>query len=310
RTPEQKKLAEQGENLIKVTWDEILEALTPEERAQRAAWRAQINTLEAQMPPPAAEAWTIAEHDPPPATYLLKRGDPKRKGVEVQPAFLRVLLESSDRVAEADRVAGAESSKPRHDGQNRGIEDSAPAALQTSRLNRLDLARWLTRPDNPLTARVLVNRLWQHHFGQGLVRTPNNFGKLGEPPTHPELLDYLAHRFIQSGWSIKAMHRLIMLSEAYQQSSAANAETLRADADNRLFGRMNRRRLEAEPLRDSLLAVAGSLDQGMGGPAIRELDNRRRTLYLMTIRSDRNNYRMLFDAADPVGIVAKRIDSS
>ena len=175
---------------------------------------------------------------------------------------------------------------------------------------RLELAKWIASPTNPLTARVLVNRLWQHHFGEGLVRTPNNFGKLGEPPTHPELLDYLAHRFIQSGWSVKAMHRLILLSAAYQQSSAAPAETLQADADNRLLGRMNRRRFEAEPLRDSLLAVAGILDQGMGGPAIRELDNRRRTLYLMTIRSDRNNYRMLFDAADPVGIVEKRIDST
>ena len=175
---------------------------------------------------------------------------------------------------------------------------------------RLELAKWIASPTNPLTARVLVNRLWQHHFGEGLVRTPNNLGKLGEPPTHPELLDYLAHRFIQSGWSVKAMHRLIMLSATYQQSSAARAETLRTDADNRLFGRMNRRRLEAEPLRDSLLAVAGSLDLGMGGPAIRELDNRRRTLYLMTIRSDRSNYRMLFDAADPVGIVEKRIDST
>src|SRR2546429_83377 len=151
---------------------------------------------------------------------------------------------------------------------------------------RLELAKWIASPTNPLTARVLVNRIWQHHFGEGLVRTPNNFGKLGEPPTHPELLDYLAHRFIQCGWSIKAMHRLIMLSAVYQQSSAPRAEMLRADAENRLLGRMNRRRLEAEPLRDSLLTVAGELDGALGGPALRELDNRRRTLYLMTIRSD------------------------
>ena len=175
---------------------------------------------------------------------------------------------------------------------------------------RLQLARWMASPKNPLTARVMVNRVWQHHFGEGLVRTPNNFGKLGEPPTHRELLDYLAHQFIQSGWSLKAMHRLIMLSAVYQQSSAPNSETLRADADNKLLGRMNRRRLEAEPLRDSLLAVGGDLDYLMGGPAIRELDNHRRTLYLMTIRSDRSNYRMLFDAADPVGIVEKRVDST
>ena len=86
---------------------------------------------------------------------------------------------------------------------------------------RLELARWIASPDNPLTARVMVNRIWQHHFGEGLVRTPSNFGRLGEPPTHPELLDYLARRFVRSGWSIKAMHRLIMLSAAYQQSSRA-----------------------------------------------------------------------------------------
>ena len=175
---------------------------------------------------------------------------------------------------------------------------------------RLQLAQWIASPSNPLTARVMVNRLWQHHFGEGLVRTPNNFGKLGERPAHPELLDYLAHRFIQSGWSIKAMHRSIVLSAVYQQSSVPNPETLRADPENRLFDRMNRRRLEAEPLRDSLLTVAGELGCTLGGPAIRELDNHRRTLYLMTVRSDRSNYRMLFDAADPVGIVEKRTDST
>jgi mono/diheme cytochrome c family protein len=186
--------------------------------------------------------------------------------------------------------------------------EDQPAITEGS--GRLELAKWIASPDNPLTARVMVNRIWQHHFGEGIVRTPNNFGKLGEPPTHPELLDYLARQFVQSGWSIKAMHRLIMLSAVYQQSSVPSPETLRADPDNRLLGRINRRRLEAEPLRDSLLSVAGNLDYAMRGPAIRDLNNNRRTLYLMTIRSDRSNYRMLFDAADPVGIVEKRIDST
>jgi hypothetical protein len=175
---------------------------------------------------------------------------------------------------------------------------------------RLQLARWIASSANPLTARVMVNRLWQHHFGEGLVRTPNNFGKLGERPTHPELLDFLARRFIDSGWSIKAMHRAIMLSAAYQQSSVPSEDVLRADPENRLFGRMNRRRLEAEPLRDGLLAIAGDLDLRMAGPSIRDLNNSRRTLYLMTIRSDRSNYRMLFDAPDPVSIAEKRIDST
>jgi Protein of unknown function (DUF1553) len=175
---------------------------------------------------------------------------------------------------------------------------------------RLQLADWIASPTNALTARVMVNRIWQHHFGEGIVRTPNNFGKLGTPPTHPELLDYLAHRFVDSGWSIKAMHRAIMLSAAYQQSSMPEAKTLKADPDNLLFGRMNRRRLESEAIRDSLLAVSGKLDKAVGGPAIRDLNTMRRTLYVMTIRSDRATYQFLFDAADPNVIVEKRMDST
>ena len=175
---------------------------------------------------------------------------------------------------------------------------------------RLQLAKWIGSADNPLTARVMVNRIWQHHFGEGIVRTPNNWGKLGTPPTHPELLDYLAHRCIESGWSIKAMHRALMLSTTYQQSSVPNTATLKADPDNKLFGHMNRTRLEAETLRDSVLAVSGSLDEILGGPSIRDLNNKRRTLYLMTVRSDRSNYRMLFDAADPNAIVEQRIVST
>lgn len=175
---------------------------------------------------------------------------------------------------------------------------------------RLQLARWIASADNPLTARVMVNRIWQHHFAEGIVRTPNNFGKLGTPPTHPELLDYLACEFVKSGWSIKAMHRAILLSAAYQQSDVPDAGVVRADPENKLFGRMNRQRLEAEAIRDNLLAVAGDLDLSLRGPALRDLSNRRRTLYLMTIRSDRSNYRMLFDAADPVSVVEGRMNTT
>jgi mono/diheme cytochrome c family protein len=175
---------------------------------------------------------------------------------------------------------------------------------------RLQLAKWIGSAENPLTARVMVNRIWQQHFGEGIVRTPNNYGKLGTPPTHPELLDYLSHRFIESGWSIKAMHGLMMLSATYQQASTASPATLKADPENKFFGRMNRRRLEAEPLRDSLLVVSGKLDRTLGGRALRELENGRRTLYLMMIRSDRSNYRMLFDAADPNSIVEQRVVST
>src|SRR5262249_44621413 len=122
---------------------------------------------------------------------------------------------------------------------------------------RLELARWIARPEHPLTARVMVNRLWEYHFGEGIVRTPNNFGKLGEAPSHPELLDWLADRFVKDGWSVKAMHRLIMLSSTYCQSSVTDPEAMRLDPDNRLFGRATPRRLEAEELRDALLVAAG-----------------------------------------------------
>jgi hypothetical protein len=175
---------------------------------------------------------------------------------------------------------------------------------------RLELAHWIASPQNPLTARVMVNRIWQHHFGEGLVRTPGNFGKLGQPPTHPELLDYLAERFVESGWSIKAMHRLIMLSAAYQQGSVPEEATRQADPDNRLCGWMNRRRLEAEAIRDSLLSVTGRLDRTLAGLPVKDLANPRRTLYLMTIRSDRSTFRELFDAADPTAIIDQRIDST
>lgn len=187
-----------------------------------------------------------------------------------------------------------------------GVEQ--PAITNGS--GRLQLAAWLASPENPLTARVMVNRIWQHHFGVGIVRTPNNFGKLGAAPTHPELLDYLAHRFVDSGWSIKAMHRAIMLSATYQQSAIPDPATLQADPDNQWFGRMTRRRLDAEALRDSLLAVAGRLNPAAGGPAVRDFDNDRRTLYLMTIRSDRSNFRSLFDGADSTAIVEQRAVST
>jgi hypothetical protein len=152
----------------------------------------------------------------------------------------------------------------------------------------------------------MANRIWQHHFGEGLVRTPSNFGKLGETPTHPELLDYLAGRLVEGDWSIKRLHREIMLSATYRQSSVPSAEALERDPDNRLLARMNRRRLDAEQLRDSLLAASGALDLAAGGPAVRELDSPRRTLYVMTIRSDRSTFRDLFDGADSTAIVDRR----
>ena len=127
---------------------------------------------------------------------------------------------------------------------------------------RLELGRWLGTTTNPLTARVIMNRLWQHHFGEGIVRTPSNFGFLGDRPSHPELLDWLASTFMagESAWSLKRMHKLILMSNTFQQSAKASVKALRYDADNRLFSRMSRRRLEAEAIRDSILSVSGRLE--------------------------------------------------
>ena len=183
--------------------------------------------------------------------------------------------------------------------------------IPPGRSGRLELARWLTAPTNPLTPRVLVNRVWQHHFGRGIVRTPSNFGVLGERPTHPELLDYLASDFTKHGWSLKRLHRLILLSATYRQTSEARPETLRTDPDNRLWGRANRRRLESEAIRDSLLAASGTLDPTLGGPALpADLASPRRTLYLRTVRSDRAGFGPLFDAANAASSVDQRTIST
>jgi hypothetical protein len=135
--------------------------------------------------------------------------------------------------------------------------------------DRLQLAQWLTQPDHPLTARVIANRLWQHHFGRGIVATPSDFGVRGELPTHPELLDWLATELTAHGWSLKHLHRIMVLSEGYRQSSRPSAEARTRDPDNRLFSRMNRQRLEGEAIRDATLAAAGTLNPRRGGPFVR-----------------------------------------
>lgn len=163
---------------------------------------------------------------------------------------------------------------------------------------RLELAKAIIDPSNPLTARVLVNRVWLHHFGAGLVRTPSDFGLRSDPPSHPELLDYLASTFTDDGWSIKQLHRAIMLSHVYQQRSDDRSECGGIDPENRLLWKMNRQRLDFEALRDALLAVAGQLDGTIGGPAIKNIiapDAHRRTLYGFI---DRLNLATLYRAFD------------
>lgn len=175
---------------------------------------------------------------------------------------------------------------------------------------RPELAAWVASPNNPLTARVIVNRVWQWHFGEGLVRTPNNFGLLSEPPTHPELLDWLASRFMKDGWSLKKLHRRIMLSATYRQSSRVSRDVFDKDPENRLAGRFSPRRLEAEAIRDAILAVNRQLDPTAGGPAGDDFTIRRRSLYVQTARWQRDSYANLFDAANPDASAEKRVTST
>ena len=173
--------------------------------------------------------------------------------------------------------------------------------LPTKGSGRAELAAAMTSRDNPLTARVIVNRVWRSHFGAGLVQTPSNFGQLGDRPTHPELLDDLAVRFMESGWSLKKLHREILLSATYQQKSDFRSDAAEIDPENRLLWRMNRRRLEVEPWRDALLAVTGELDRTVGGPPVdlASNGNRRRTLYGSISRHQLNELLRLFDFPDP-----------
>ena len=181
----------------------------------------------------------------PPPTFVLLRGNPHVQGVQVEPAFLSA-------------IGGG---KPQ-------LSPRASDANQKSSGRRSALAEWIASPANPLTARVMVNRVWQHHFGRGIVRSTSNFGSLGDPPTHPELLDWLASEFVEGGWRLKSLHRLIVTSNAYRMSSAAHAEALAKDPINDLFWRFDMRRLGAEELRDSMLAVTGQLNSKMYGPGV------------------------------------------
>ncbi|HXJ58479.1 MAG TPA: DUF1549 and DUF1553 domain-containing protein [Verrucomicrobiae bacterium] len=186
---------------------------------------------------------------------------------------------------------------------------------------RLELAEWLVDPANPLTARVAANRIWHHLFGAGLVRSVDDFGRQGELPSHPELLDYLAGRLVAVDWSFKRMIREIVLSRVYQMSSEYRADTVRVDPENRLLWRMNRRRLDAEALRDSLLAISGQLDlspaqstaahlpdqaTGVGDKPHKPFESARRTVYLPVIRNDLRPEFVLFDFADPQTVTGRR----
>jgi hypothetical protein len=173
----------------------------------------------------------------------------------------------------------------------------------------MELAEAIVDPKNPLTARVIVNRVWMYHFGRPLVGTSGNFGRLGEQPTHPELLDYLAARLVEEKWSLKKLHREIMLSSTYALSAARSAANEVVDADNKFHWRANRRRLDVEPLRDTLLMASAELDETVGGPPVKLTDpnNRRKTLYGMISRKKLDGTLALFDFPNPIATSDGRI---
>jgi len=224
-----------------IAYTDILAAMTPEEKGQQERISAELDQLKvrAQELNPTQNAY-IGQFTEAEPIYLLRRGDVMQRGEAVTPGAL-----SQIKTISADLVPN-------------------PSAAEPER--RLALARWISDPHNPLTARVLVNRLWQYHFGRGLVSTPSDFGNNGDRPSHPELLDYLAADFLANGGRIKRLHKMMVLSYAYRQSSDATPQGMAKDAGNVLLWRMPLRRLEAEALRDAVLVTSGNLDRRRGGP--------------------------------------------
>jgi hypothetical protein len=220
--------------------------------------------------------------------YFLKRGDPNQKGEVASQGFLQVLMTAPE--------------------MEKHWQSPPPQGWRTS-YRRRALANWITDTDygaGHLLARVIVNRLWQHHLGRGIVATPSDYGLQGERPTHPELLDWLASELIRGGWKLKALHKLIMTSAVYRQSGAADEAKARIDPENRLCWRFNPRRLEAEAIRDSLLAVSGTLDRTMYGPGTLEPGMTRRSIYFMVKRSKLIGMMQLFDAPEPTVSIGRR----
>ncbi|MBZ5576993.1 MAG: DUF1549 and DUF1553 domain-containing protein [Acidobacteriia bacterium] len=232
----------------RITFDEepdarTLRGLKGENGKRYQELKKQLAAFDSIRPAPLPEGQFMIDLGPnAPPTYILHGGSLDARGDEVQPGFLSILDPADAKIT--------------------------PPAGVNSTGRRSALAAWLTDPKNPLPARVMVNRIWHYHFGRGIVATPGDFGLMGARPTHPELLDYLASYFVENGWSMKKLHRLILTSNVYQQSSAFNEVAAEADPDDNLMWRYQRHRMEAEAVRDSMLDVSGLLNPKMGGPGV------------------------------------------
>ena len=287
---------------------DILERMDAKDLAQYNETKEEIRDLESMRPEPYATARTITEDSRQPLpSYFLHRGDPGTKGSRMDPGVLTV-------------AARSEPDFP------------APPESAGTSWRRKHFAEWIASENNPLTARVMVNRIWQHHFGDGIVRTPSNFGKTGMQPSHPQLLDWLAAEFVDSGWSVKHMHRLMLGSEAYRMASLDIPENLPKDSSNTYFWRQSRNRHEVEVIRDQIMAVAGTLDRTVGGPAVRPFidpalfqsstdrtwpgmaigdpESWRRSIYVFSKRSIRYPMFEAFDQPDMVSSCSRRTRST
>jgi hypothetical protein len=284
--------------------------LTEADAAQLKQLRAEAQKLEKalQAIPEPEKVYAILSDPKPPVIKVQRRGNPEDEAQEVTPGAF---------------------SWPQHAPAAFGDQNTPEAQ------RRLALANWITHPDNPLTARVIVNRLWHHHFGQGLVNTPSDFGIGGSTPSHPELLDYLARELMTHGWSLKHVHKLIVMSKAYRQKSgfgfsrndaAKAAATL--DSSNRLLWRQNPRRLDAETLRDTVLAVSGKLNLARGGPGYRDFNYTeayapiydyitpdkpelwRRSIYRFIVRTTPHQFMTTLDCPDPANLTPARAQTT
>jgi hypothetical protein len=302
------------------TWDKDVDKASPEEKAE---WRAKSAPIQAEMKK-VRQSMKGAGEDK--KAELEKKLEELQDAMPPQPPALYSVADNTGKRSDIHLLA-------RGDYQNKGdrvnprpigvlLPDDAPELSPDTPNPRTALARWVTDPQNPLTARVMVNRIWEYHFGRGIVGTPNDFGRMGERPSHPELLDYLANEFVSGGFSVKRIHKLILMSNAYRQSSGAPAlaAALEKDPQNKLLWRFSRRRLEAEEIRDAMIAAAGTLNTKMGGegvmvPIDRELvkalykpsqwqvasdpaEHDRRSVYLIAKRNLRLPFMEVFDAPD------------
>jgi hypothetical protein len=273
RTPYEQQIRDLAYRQVTDEGEKLESKLKGEDKQRLDELRKQLSQFDSLKPEPLPDAMLVRDIGPTAPPTVIPKDKSK---TPIEPAFPTVLEETPAKIETLPRV-------------------------RNSTGRRATLARWLTQPSNPLTARVFVNRVWQHHFGRGLSSTPSDFGHLGEAPSHPELLDWLVTYFVEHHWSAKQLDRLVLTSATYRQSSSATPEQAElgahVDPENRLIWRQNLRRLDADQLRDTLLAITGELDPTAGGPSV-ETSKPRRTIYTKWLRNSRDPLLAVFDPPD------------